>query len=217
MQMRHKHHIIPRHMGGSNDPSNIVELTIPEHALAHKKLYEEHGKIEDKIAWLCLSGKKDEAEKLRIELAKNAFKNTFLSDKVKKQKWQTKISKSLKNKKQSLETRQKRSLSLKKAYQENRHSKSDGRHLKKYAKQNKKLLAKLATEGRKKSENWKKSITSEECLLKRCLADPRSTKVFYYGKIYPSIRNAAKNLKINYNKLRTILINKLDSNVYFSD
>ena len=37
--MIHKHHIIPKHMGGSNNPSNIVKLTIKEHAEAHKKLY----------------------------------------------------------------------------------------------------------------------------------------------------------------------------------
>ena len=43
-------------MGGSDDPSNIVELTTEEHALAHKKLYEEHGKKHDYVAWKALSG-----------------------------------------------------------------------------------------------------------------------------------------------------------------
>ncbi len=58
----HRHHIIPRHAGGTDDPSNIVELTIEEHAEAHRLLYEEHGHWEDKVAWLGLSGKigKDE-------------------------------------------------------------------------------------------------------------------------------------------------------------
>lgn len=41
-------------MGGSNEPSNLIELTIAEHAEAHRVLFEEHGKIEDKIAWLTL-------------------------------------------------------------------------------------------------------------------------------------------------------------------
>lgn len=53
--MKHKHHIIPRHMGGSDDPDNIIELTIDEHAEAHRKLYEEHGRWQDKLAWQGLA------------------------------------------------------------------------------------------------------------------------------------------------------------------
>lgn len=52
----HKHHIIPKHMGGSDDPSNLIELTISEHAEEHKKLWETHEKKEDYIAWKFLSG-----------------------------------------------------------------------------------------------------------------------------------------------------------------
>tara|TARA_Y100001960_G_scaffold281336_1_gene314857 strand:+ start:1585 stop:2130 length:546 start_codon:yes stop_codon:yes gene_type:complete len=51
----HKHHIIPRHAGGSDDPSNIKELTIEEHAEAHKKLFFIYGRWEDEVAWLGLS------------------------------------------------------------------------------------------------------------------------------------------------------------------
>jgi len=54
--MKHKHHVIPKHAGGTDDPSNIVELTIEEHAEAHRKLYEEHGRWQDRIAWHALSG-----------------------------------------------------------------------------------------------------------------------------------------------------------------
>ena len=52
----HKHHIIPKHMGGTNDPLNLVELTIEEHAEAHRLLYEKHGHTQDKVAWLGLAG-----------------------------------------------------------------------------------------------------------------------------------------------------------------
>lgn len=54
--MKHKHHIIPRHMGGSDDPENLVELTVEEHAAAHLKLYEQYGKPEDLLAYKCLRG-----------------------------------------------------------------------------------------------------------------------------------------------------------------
>lgn len=53
--MKHLHHIIPRHMGGTDAPSNLVELSIEEHAEAHRLLYEQYGRIEDKRAWMGLS------------------------------------------------------------------------------------------------------------------------------------------------------------------
>lgn len=42
-------------MGGTDDPSNLVRLTIEEHAEAHRKLYEEHGNKFDYIAYMALS------------------------------------------------------------------------------------------------------------------------------------------------------------------
>ena len=54
--MKHKHHIIPRHMGGQDSARNIVDLTIEEHAEAHRVLFEEHGHWQDEIAWKGLSG-----------------------------------------------------------------------------------------------------------------------------------------------------------------
>lgn len=53
--MKHWHHIIPRHMGGTDDPSNLVELTVEEHAEAHRKLYEEQGHWQDYVAWQGLA------------------------------------------------------------------------------------------------------------------------------------------------------------------
>jgi hypothetical protein len=52
----HKHHIIPKHMGGTDDPSNLVELTVEEHAEAHRVLYEKYGRRQDYFAWKGLAG-----------------------------------------------------------------------------------------------------------------------------------------------------------------
>lgn len=71
MKTHHWHHIIPKHAGGTDDPSNLVRLTVAEHADAHRLLWEQHGRPEDKLAWLLLSGKTEEAEAARIELAKH--------------------------------------------------------------------------------------------------------------------------------------------------
>ena len=54
--MIHRHHIIPKHAGGTDAPSNIVELTLEEHADAHNLLYYKYGKWEDRIAELGLLG-----------------------------------------------------------------------------------------------------------------------------------------------------------------
>lgn len=51
----HKHHIIPRHVGGTDDSSNLIELTVEQHAEAHRVLFETHGRWQDKIAWEGLS------------------------------------------------------------------------------------------------------------------------------------------------------------------
>lgn len=67
----HIHHIIPKHMGGTNDPENLIELTVEEHAEAHRKLYEEHGHWQDHVAWKALSGQieSDDIRKLATSLA----------------------------------------------------------------------------------------------------------------------------------------------------
>lgn len=53
--MLHKHHIIPKHLGGTDDPSNLVELTVQEHAEAHRLLYERDGRWQDYVAWQGLA------------------------------------------------------------------------------------------------------------------------------------------------------------------
>lgn len=52
----HNHHIVPRHMGGSDDASNLIYISIDQHAEEHRLLFEKYGKVEDYIAWRALSG-----------------------------------------------------------------------------------------------------------------------------------------------------------------
>ena len=76
--MKHKHHIIPKHMGGTDDSSNMIELTIEEHAEAHRILWEKYNKKEDYLAWQGLAGlidKKELVKNLLSMAGKKAPKN----------------------------------------------------------------------------------------------------------------------------------------------
>lgn len=63
--MIHNHHILPKHAGGTDDISNIIQLTVEEHSEAHRTLYETYGKIEDYLAWKGLSGQISKQEILK--------------------------------------------------------------------------------------------------------------------------------------------------------
>lgn len=45
----HYHHIVPKHLGGTNDRSNLILLCPLDHAKAHLELYKKYGKQAD--AW----------------------------------------------------------------------------------------------------------------------------------------------------------------------
>lgn len=68
--MLHKHHIVPRHAGGSDDPSNIELISVEEHAERHRILFEKYGCWQDELAWNTLSGQigKDEARRKAASL-----------------------------------------------------------------------------------------------------------------------------------------------------
>lgn len=66
MPVYHNHHIVPRHLGGSNESTNLLRVTIEEHAEIHKKLWETEGRWQDYIAWKALSGQISGAEAYKL-------------------------------------------------------------------------------------------------------------------------------------------------------
>lgn len=79
----HNHHIIPKHMGGTDDTDNIIRVNIPMHAFLHKCLYEEYGHWEDKIAWKALSGHISKAEAIKLA-QHNYMTNRIITDECRK-------------------------------------------------------------------------------------------------------------------------------------
>ena len=80
-------------MGGSNDDSNLIELTIEEHANAHRLLYERYNKEEDYLAWQALSAQIGHDE---ITYRKNSIGGKNNKGRVKSPEHRQKISQSLK-------------------------------------------------------------------------------------------------------------------------
>ena len=120
--MNHIHHIVPKHMGGSNDKSNLITLTIEEHAMAHKALYEEHGKKGDYVAWKSLLKQMDEPER-QMELSSIGGKNNM--GKPKSEEHKAKIAEAIRGKMASPEVRERISKSLKGNSNSKNHSSSE--------------------------------------------------------------------------------------------
>jgi hypothetical protein len=86
-------------MGGADDPSNLVYLTVEEHALAHKKLWETYGKIEDKLAWDGLMGLVPKCDIVKEVARKAAIGNKWRLGKYHNELTKAKISKNSASKK----------------------------------------------------------------------------------------------------------------------
>ena len=128
MPIYHRHHITPKHMGGTDDPSNIVIVTIEEHANLHKQLWEDLGHEEDRIAWLCLSGQITNAEAiiLAVKKANTGRKRVFSEEHKRKLKEKRKKQKPPRlGMKTSCETKKKQSEARKKYFQNNPEAKKD--------------------------------------------------------------------------------------------
>lgn len=97
-EIYHIHHIVPRYMGGTNEPRNLIKLPLWAHIEVHKRLFEVYGNIVLNIAYRMLSGKTEEVEKLRIELSKKNFQKWLKEKPEEVKEWKEKNNKNRKGK-----------------------------------------------------------------------------------------------------------------------
>lgn len=64
---KENHHIIPKHAGGSNDPTNLIALPFYEHKLAHYYRWLAYDSFKDKYAYLLMNKMNAEAKQLIIQ------------------------------------------------------------------------------------------------------------------------------------------------------
>jgi len=112
MTFTHKHHIIPKHMGGTDDPSNIIELSVEDHTKAHLDLYEKYGNEYDRIAYESLMKRLP-----REEIVRQVCRATHLG-KPKKPEAVEKMRQTKIGVPQTEESNKKRSETLKRKFQE---------------------------------------------------------------------------------------------------
>lgn len=102
-------------MGGTDDPSNLIELSPQEHAESHRLLYEKYGNWQDRVAWKGLSGLiskeniiKEMYEQMRGKnnpMHGKSVKNFMTKDEI--EGWREKLSNSAKGKPKSKEHKDK--------------------------------------------------------------------------------------------------------------
>lgn len=99
----HKHHIVPKHMGGTDEPSNLKLVSVAEHAEEHRKLYDLYGHWQDYLAWKGLSGQMDKEEiiKQAARLANLGKKRNFANRRPMSEETKTKIKTTTKGRKPS--------------------------------------------------------------------------------------------------------------------
>ena len=56
---KHKHHIIPKHAGGTNNDDNLIIVSVEEHFILHYKRWKEFGDFNDLFACRVLGYNKE--------------------------------------------------------------------------------------------------------------------------------------------------------------
>lgn len=97
--LRHKHHITPKYMGGSDEPGNLIEVTITQHSMWHFCNYQLWGNWEDYLAYKALSGQIKGQDVIKYKLKMGGKKGgKILSEKMKDKKFREKYIQTLKSK-----------------------------------------------------------------------------------------------------------------------
>lgn len=69
--MKHRHHIVPKHDGGTDDEINLTPpVSVRMHAMFHYDRWRALGQTADRIAWLMLLGQRSKAAILAFEKAR---------------------------------------------------------------------------------------------------------------------------------------------------
>lgn len=149
--MKHIHHIIPKYMGGTDDPTNLIEVTVEEHAELHFASYLKYGRWQDWVAANGLAGIIGHEEAVRL---KQIYGGTI----------STKNRRSYEGdfnpfygKNQSPETKKSISNKLKEHYKENGHPWSGRTHSEETKEKFKKRIP--WNKGKKMTDEHKKAIS----------------------------------------------------------
>lgn len=65
----HRHHIVPRYMGGDDSEENIIVLTYREHKIIHFLMWKIFGNWQDKCAYSCFAAMSNEAFQIIVSEA----------------------------------------------------------------------------------------------------------------------------------------------------
>lgn len=68
------HHILPRHNGGSDEPSNLIKLSVPHHAITHWLLWKEFNNQYDKIAFTLKISVNEERKSIASKLLQEKYR-----------------------------------------------------------------------------------------------------------------------------------------------